>query len=83
VTVLFTAGAGVSLSAAHVWDGPSRVFARDGQAIGGSNVSLVNDRNSFALPDREVSWGIGVSVKFHFADPGDVVLHAAGVDFES
>lgn len=83
VTVLFTAGAGVSLSAAHVWDGPSRVFARDGLAIGGSNVSLLNDRNSFALPDREVSWGIGVSVKFHFADPGDVVLHAAGVDFES
>lgn len=83
VMVLFTAGTGVSLSSVHVWDGPHRVFTRDGLAIGGSNVSLVDGRNSFAIPDREVSWGIGVSVQFHFADVGDVVLHAAGVDFES
>ena len=83
VMLLFTAGTGVTLSAVHVWDGPNRVFTQDGLAIGGTNVSLINGRNSFALPDREVLWGIGVSVLFHFADPGNVTLHTAGVDFES
>jgi hypothetical protein len=81
--VLFTAGTGVTLSALHVWDGPNRVFVRDGMGIGGSNVSLADDRNAFALPDREVLWGIGISVLFHFADPGSVTLHTAGVDFEA
>jgi hypothetical protein len=83
VLVLFTADTGVTLSSVHVWDGPTRVFTRDGLAIGGANVSLVDDRNSFALPDREVLWGIGISTLFHFADPGNVTLHTAGIDFES
>lgn len=83
VMVLFTAGTGVTLSAVHVWDGPNRVFTQDGLAIGGANLSLIDGRNSFALPNREVLWGIGVSVLFHFADPGNVTLHTAGVDFES
>ena len=81
--VLFTADTGVTLSSLHLWDGPNRVFVRDGLAIGGANVSLVDGRNSFALPDRAVLWGVGISVLFHFADPGNVTLHTAGVDFES
>lgn len=81
--VLFTAGTGVALSSVQVWDGPNRVARRDGLAIGGSNVSLLNERNSFALPDREVFWGVGISVLFHFADANTVTLHAAGIDFES
>lgn len=80
--VLFTAGTGVTLSSVYVWDGPNRVFTQDGLAIGGSNVSLVEGKNSFALPDREVLWGIGVSALFHFADAGNVTFHSAGVDFE-
>ena len=51
-------------------------------AIGGANLSLIDGRNSFALPDRAVSSGIGISVAFHFADPGSVTLHAAGIVFE-
>lgn len=83
VMVLFTARTAVTLSAVHVWDGPARVFTVDGLAIGGTNTALVDGVNSFALPDREVRFGIGVSTKFHFADPGNVVLHGAGIDFES
>jgi hypothetical protein len=83
VMVLFTARTAVTLSSVHVWDGPNRVFTVDGLAIGGTNTALVDGANSFALPDREVRWGIGVSVKFHFADPSNVVLHGAGIDFES
>jgi hypothetical protein len=83
VMVLFTARTAVTLSSVHVWDGPSRVFTVDQLAIGGTNTSLVDGANSFAIPDREVRWGIGVSTKFHFADPSNVILHAAGVDFES
>ncbi|MCA1991727.1 MAG: hypothetical protein LDL41_06735, partial [Coleofasciculus sp. S288] len=81
-TVLFTADTGVTLSSLHVWDGWERVFNRDGLAIGGANVTPVDGRNSFSLPDRRVSWGVGISVLFHFADPGNVTLHAAGVEFE-
>jgi hypothetical protein len=83
VMLLFTAGTAVTLSSVHVWDGPTPVFAQNGLAIGGANLSLIDGRNSFALPNREVLWGIGVSVLFHFADPGNVILHTAGVDFES
>lgn len=83
VMVLYTAGRGVTMSAVHVWDGPNRIYTRDGLAIGGENKSLVDGRNSFALPNQEVLWGVGVSVLFHFADPGSVTLHTAGVDFES
>jgi hypothetical protein len=83
VMLLFTAGTGVTLSSVYLWDGVNRVFTKDGLAIGGSNVSLVNERNSFVLPNREVFWGVGISVQFHFADVGDVTLHTAGVDFES
>src|SRR5215211_4954228 len=32
VMLLFTAGTGVTLSSVHVWDGPTRVFAKDGLA---------------------------------------------------
>jgi len=81
--VLFRTNPGVTLSSMHVWDGAERVFNKDGLAIGGTNSSLIDGRNSFALPDREVLWGIGISVQFRFADPGNVVLHSAGVDFES
>jgi hypothetical protein len=59
------------------------VYTRDRLAIGGATLSLVNERNAFVLPDREVLWGIGISVLFHFADPGVVELHTAGIDFES
>jgi hypothetical protein len=83
VMVLFTAGPAVSLRSVHVWDGPNRVFTRDELAIGGANLSLVNDLNSFALPDLEVLWGIGISVNFNFADFDNVTLHTAGIDFES
>ncbi len=83
VGVLFTCGTGVTLSSVHVWDGPNQVFTRNGLAIGGSNLSLVNEANSFALPDHAVSWGIGISMLFHFADPGSVTLHTAGIDFEA
>lgn len=82
-TVLFTADRGVTLSSLHVWDGPNRVFARDGLAIGGMRRSSVDEVNSFALTDSEVFWGIGLSVQFHFGDPGTVTLHAAGIEVES
>lgn len=81
--LLFTAGPAVALSAVHLWDGPTRVFTQDGLAIGGENLSLIAGRNWFDFPDREVLWGIGMSVQFQFADPGNVTLHTAGVDFES
>lgn len=85
VMVLFTAETGATLSAVHVWDGPGPepVFIRNGLAIGGPNLSLIDEHNSFALPDRPVFWGVGISVRFHFADPGNVILHAAGIDFEA
>lgn len=82
VMALFTCGTAVSLSSVHVWDGPNRVFTRDGLAIGGVNLALVDGSNSFALQDLGVSWGIGISLLFHFADPGSVTLHTAGIDFE-
>lgn len=83
VMALFTCGAGVALGAVHVWDGPNQVFGVNGLAIGGSNLTLINGRNSFDLPHVNVSWGIGISLLFHFADPGSVTLHAAGIDFEA
>ena len=82
VMVLFTADTGVTLSSIFVWDGPNQVFRRDGLAIGGRNRTLIDGKNAFNTPAREVEWGIGVSVKFYFADPGNVILHAAGVDFD-
>lgn len=81
--ILYTAGNGVTLNAFHVWDGPNRVFARDGLVVGGANLSLINEKNSFRLPDQEVFWGVGISVLFYFADRGDVTLHTAGIDFEA
>lgn len=83
VMLLFTADAGVTLEAVHVWDGPDRAFTRDGLSVGGENVSLADGRNAFAIPGHDVRWGIGVSAMFHFADAGDVTLHCAGVEFES
>jgi hypothetical protein len=85
VTVLFTAGRSVTLTSVHVWDGPgpSPIFTMDGLGIGGANLELIDGRNSFALPNKAVHWGIGVSVRFNFADSDNVILHSAGVDFES
>jgi hypothetical protein len=83
VMLLFTADTGVTLSSVHVWDGPNRVLELNGLAIGGANLSLIDGRSSFALPNSEVRWGIGISVQFHFADPGNVTLHTAGINFES
>lgn len=83
VMVLFTADTGVTLSSIHAWDGPTRVFTKDGLAIGGTNPSLNNGQNSFVIEESsrpKVYFGIGVCVKFHFADAGNVTLHAAGID---
>lgn len=75
--VLFTAGAGVTLSAVHVWDGPNRVYTEDSLASGGLHLHASD------LPDREVEFGVGISVLFRFADAGSITLHAAGIDFEA
>jgi hypothetical protein len=82
-TVLFTADSGVFLSALHVWDGPNRVFARDGLSSGGERLSPVDHWNSFALPDAEVFFGIGISVQFHFVPRAHIIVVAAGIDFEA
>lgn len=81
--LLFESPLHVTLAGIHVWDGPNRIFRRDDLAVGGVNRSLVNDKNSFSLPQNEVFWGVGISVRFHFSDPGIVTLHTAGVDFDS
>lgn len=49
VMVLFTADTGVTLSSIHVWDGPTRVFTKDGLAIGRTNTSLNNEQNAFPI----------------------------------
>lgn len=82
VMVLFTAQRGVTLAAVHVWDGPTRVFTRDGLSVGGVNTGLADGTNSFALPDRTVSWALGVSTRFRFASENRLQLHAAGIDLE-
>ncbi len=88
-TVLFTAGPGVTLNALHVWDGWGPPAGRPvfstpgGLAIGGANHWAADGRNSFALPNVEVQMGVGISVLFHFSDPGTITLHAAGIEFES
>lgn len=79
---LFTADPAVTLGSVHVWDGPSRVFARDGLAIGGTQLALQENLTQFTLPSSEVRWGIGISLLFNFADAGNVGLHTAGVDFD-
>lgn len=88
VMILFTSDPGVTLGAVDVWDGPgqpeyTRIPAADNLAIGGPHLTLHDGQNSFALPNNEVFWGIGVSVRFDFAVAGGVTLHAAGVDFEA
>ena len=84
VGVKFFANQGVTLKAVHVFDSHERVFEQNGLAIGGDNRGLIDGRNWFALPDREViHGGIGISALFNFADPGNVTLHSAGIDFES
>lgn len=84
-TVLFNGGSVIShiqLSSLHVWDGPNRVFARDGLAIGGENYTPIDERNSFALPDTEVFFGTGISVQFHFFESWVLSLRSAGIEFE-
>lgn len=82
-TVLFTADRGVTLSLLEVWDDQNPVFARQGLAIGGTNRSQVDERNSFALPDIEVFSGLNIFVRFDFADPAVLTLHAAGLEVET
>lgn len=82
VMVLFTAGPSVMLRSVHVWDGPTRVFARDGLTVGGAHLGLAEGVNSFPLPDQQVNWGLGVSVRFRFDSDGVVQLHAAGIDLQ-
>ena len=87
VMILFTAYPGVTLNAIHVCYGPNNRFKIDTSAVGGPNLSLVNGRNSFVSPppggDDRVFFGVGISALFHFADAGNVTLHAASVRFES
>jgi hypothetical protein len=84
--VIFRADPGVTLRTIAVFDGGDQILIRDHLAIGGVNHTLIEGRNWFGAvgDEREhgVLWGIGVSVKFHFADPGNVILQAAGVDVE-
>jgi len=83
VMLLFAADAGVTLEAVHVWDGPDRAFTQDELAVVAENLTLVDGRNSFAIPGHGVRWGIGVSAMFRFEDAGNVTLHCAGVEFET
>lgn len=80
--LLYTTERGVTLNAVHVWDGPNRVFTRDGIAVGGTNTALQDDKTRFELPRNQVFWGMGISALFNFADPGNVTLHTAGIDFD-
>jgi len=81
-TVLFTAGEGATLQGLHVWDGPTRAFARDGLTIGGGNPTPIDGRNSFEIAGHHVRCGIGVSAHFHFAEDSDVTLHGAGIELD-
>jgi hypothetical protein len=82
--VLFGADPGATLSEIAVYDGKDVVIDLRGLAVGGdhSGLPLENDINAFNLPDREVLFGVGISVKFSFTDAGSVTLNSAGVDFE-
>jgi hypothetical protein len=84
VMLLFRAGPETFLQSVHVWDGGERVFVQDDLSVNGHHDGALEPGvNSFALPDREVFWGIGISVLFFFNEPGTVVLVSAGVDFEA
>lgn len=82
VMVLFSAEAGATLEAVHVWDGFEQAFTQDDLAVTGSNLALVDGRNSFATTDHGVESGIGVSAMFRFAEAANVTLHSAGAEFE-
>lgn len=84
VMVLFTADEAAQLEWLRVFDGPNPVFDRHDINVSGPNLDLIDGRNAFYIENsREVRWGIGVSVMFHFVDTGNVILHSAGVDFET
>jgi hypothetical protein len=65
----------LAIIAVHVWDGDTRVFTRDG----------IVSPNPFVapLPDREVLWGMGVSLLVNANNARNVMLdvHAVGIDF--
>lgn len=82
VMVLFSADEGVTMESVHLWDGPDQAFARDGLALTGEHVTLVDGETSFAASGHEVRYGLGVSVMFRFEGAGNVTLHAAGVELE-
>src|SRR5512144_3037752 len=63
--VLYTTDPQLQLRSVHVWDGPNRIFTRDGLSVGGANLTLVDNVTSFALPNQEVFCGIGISLLFN------------------
>ena len=82
--VLYSTDQGVTLSSVHVYDGASRIYARDGLAVGGdhSGLPLETDINAFDLPGQEVFFGVGISAYFYFASDANVTLNSAGIDFD-
>lgn len=90
VFALYNATPGISLAAAHVYDGSRRTntFAaipRPATLPTGTRGTsdLVEGLNMFTLPSpTPVLWGIGVSLAFFFAEEGEVTFFGAGADFD-
>jgi hypothetical protein len=84
VYVFFDIGTTARVENIHVWDGPNRIFVRDGLAVTGNRISSIQwESNAWDIPNNPPVWyGLGISVGVRF--PGvdaNVTFSTAGADF--
>jgi hypothetical protein len=84
VYVFFEAVAPARVENIHVWDGPYRIWVRDGLAISGNFLGSVQwDQNTWDIGHNpQVNYGIGISIGVRFVGAeANVTFSTAGADF--
>jgi hypothetical protein len=75
--------AGANVTDIHVWDGPNRIHTFGPFLLFGEHRFRLDTSNTLVMPAaREISWGIGLSVRVQFSAQTQVTFAAAGADFE-
>ncbi len=86
ILVLYNA-TGCTVKAVHVYDGPTKVWARDGLNLTGDHsLNIETEINSWKIgdpgPTIPILFGLGISVGVEFRiDPGNILFTSAGADF--
>jgi len=84
VYVFFDAVAPARVENIHVWDGPNRIWVRDGLAVSGNRLGGVQwDQNAWDIANNpQLNYGVGISIGVRFVGAdANVTFSTAGADF--